>query len=108
MGVYAPLWLAVQLRIVFQLALGDSKKIYDLNSKQSNTRPSGAVETYFLGIMVTCCSATAFAKLPRMIRVEATVNAPLAEVWQAWTISAGAETFFAPKVNIQLAIGGGL
>lgn len=41
-----------------------------------------------------------------MIRVEATVKAPVAEVWQAWTTSAGAETFFAPKANIQLALGG--
>ena len=41
----------------------------------------------------------------RMIRVEATVQAPVAKVWRAWTTTEGAVEFFAPKANIQLAIG---
>jgi uncharacterized protein YndB with AHSA1/START domain len=45
-------------------------------------------------------------KSPRMVRVYDNVKAPKSDVWQAWTTSAGAETFFAPKANIQLAIGG--
>ena len=42
----------------------------------------------------------------RMIRVEATVKAPVARVWRAWTTTEGAAEFFAPKANIQLALGG--
>lgn len=42
----------------------------------------------------------------RAVHVEATVNAPVAEVWRVWTTSLGAEEFFAEKANIQLAIGG--
>ena len=42
----------------------------------------------------------------RAVRVEATINAPVSEVWRVWTTSNGAEEFFAQKANIQLAIGG--
>jgi uncharacterized protein YndB with AHSA1/START domain len=43
---------------------------------------------------------------PRVVRVEATINAPVSEVWRVWTTSKGAEEFFAEMANIQLAIGG--
>jgi len=43
---------------------------------------------------------------PRVVRVEATINAPVSEVWRVWTTSKGAEEFFAQMANIQLAIGG--
>ena len=42
----------------------------------------------------------------RAVRVEATVNAPVSEVWRLWTTSQGAEEFFAQQANIRLAIGG--
>ena len=42
----------------------------------------------------------------RMIQKEVTVAAPVAEIWQAWTTEEGALTFFAPKANVELAIGG--
>ena len=42
----------------------------------------------------------------RAVRVEATVKAPISEVWRVWTTSQGAEEFFAEKANIRLAIGG--
>jgi len=42
----------------------------------------------------------------RSVRIDGTVNAPVAEVWRVWTTSAGAEEFFAQKANIHLAIGG--
>lgn len=42
----------------------------------------------------------------RAVRVEATVDAPVAEVWRLWTTSQGDEEFFAQQANIQLAIGG--
>jgi uncharacterized membrane protein len=32
---------------------------------------------------------------PRVVRVEATINAPVSEVWRVWTTSKGAEEFFA-------------
>jgi uncharacterized protein YndB with AHSA1/START domain len=46
------------------------------------------------------------ARSARVVRVEATIKAPVAEVWRVWTTSKGAEEFFAPKANIQLSIGG--
>jgi len=42
----------------------------------------------------------------RAVRVEATIKAPVSEVWRVWTTSRGAEEFFAEKANIHLAIGG--
>ncbi len=42
----------------------------------------------------------------RMIRQEVIVSAPLAEVWRAWTTSQGAQAYFAPRANIELAVGG--
>src|SRR6266404_8316275 len=44
--------------------------------------------------------------LGRWVRVEATVKAPVAEVWRVLTTSEGAEEFFAEKANIRLAVGG--
>ena len=42
----------------------------------------------------------------RFVRAEATVQAPVSEVWRVWTTSEGAQEFFAEKANIRLAIGG--
>jgi uncharacterized protein YndB with AHSA1/START domain len=42
----------------------------------------------------------------RAVRVEGTVNAPIRQVWRAFTTSEGAEEFFAQRANIGLAIGG--
>lgn len=42
----------------------------------------------------------------RAVRAEATIQAPVSDVWRVWTTSQGAEEFFAQKANIQLAIGG--
>ncbi len=42
----------------------------------------------------------------RVIRKEVTVSASLEEVWEAWTINDGAETWFAPKTNIDPTVGG--
>jgi uncharacterized protein YndB with AHSA1/START domain len=41
-----------------------------------------------------------------VIRKEVTVNAPIEEVWNAWTSNDGATRFFAPKARIELAVGG--
>jgi uncharacterized protein YndB with AHSA1/START domain len=42
----------------------------------------------------------------RVIRKEVAVKGSLTEVWEAWTTSEGAVTFFAPEANVTLAIGG--
>ncbi|MGA3191832.1 MAG: SRPBCC domain-containing protein [Candidatus Bathyarchaeia archaeon] len=42
----------------------------------------------------------------QMIRKEVVVNAPVKAVWDAWTTPEGAVTFFAPRANIRLAVGG--
>lgn len=42
----------------------------------------------------------------RDLRKEVTVAGPVDDVWTAWTTSEGAQTFFAPKANIQLEPGG--
>lgn len=42
----------------------------------------------------------------RVIRKEVTVSASLEEVWEAWTTNEGAETWFAPKTNIDPTVGG--
>ena len=46
------------------------------------------------------------ANSERVVRVQGNVNAPVAEVWRAFTTSQGAQEFFAQKANIHLAIGG--
>ena len=42
----------------------------------------------------------------RVITCSITVPAPVAEVWQAWTTEAGAQSFFAPRCIIDLRPGG--
>jgi uncharacterized protein YndB with AHSA1/START domain len=42
----------------------------------------------------------------RRIRKEVAVNGSTEDVWDAWTTSSGAQTFFAPRANIKLDIGG--
>ncbi len=51
-------------------------------------------------------ATAAGTSVPRAVRVEGTVKAPVAEVWRVWTTSQGAEEFFAEKANIGLTIGG--
>ncbi len=54
----------------------------------------------------TATPAAAAAVSPRVLRAEAVVDAPAAEVWRAWSTSSGASAFLAPRVNIDLRIGG--
>jgi len=44
--------------------------------------------------------------LSRVIRKEVKVNASIEEVWKAWTTNEGATMFFAPRVRIELTVGG--
>jgi uncharacterized protein YndB with AHSA1/START domain len=45
-------------------------------------------------------------EMERKIQKGAVVPAPVEAVWQAWTTEAGATSFFAPKANVELVIGG--
>jgi uncharacterized protein YndB with AHSA1/START domain len=61
-------------------------------------------------LSVAILTALAFARVAsadtgRALRVETTVKGPVAAVWEAWTTSAGAQTFFATKANIELQLG---
>ena len=42
----------------------------------------------------------------RVLQREVKVNAPIEQVWNAWTTNEGATRFFAPKARIELTIGG--
>jgi uncharacterized protein YndB with AHSA1/START domain len=42
----------------------------------------------------------------KKIQKKVTVSTSVADVWQAWTTPEGALTFFAPKANVELKIGG--
>lgn len=42
----------------------------------------------------------------RVIRKHVTVPAPLEEVWQAWTTTAGVTTFFGPAAKVEAVVGG--
>ncbi len=44
--------------------------------------------------------------IERAITREISIPAPLTEVWHAWTTKEGAESFFAPRCNIDLKPGG--
>ncbi len=42
----------------------------------------------------------------KVVSVQIDVPAPLPDVWKAWTTEEGAQSFFAPKCNIDLTPGG--
>ena len=44
--------------------------------------------------------------MERMIEKSVIVPAAIQPVWDAWTTSEGAQTFFAPRANIELSVGG--
>lgn len=44
--------------------------------------------------------------MERVILKKTTVDAGVAEVWDAWTTPGGAKTFFAPEARLTLSIGG--
>jgi len=45
-------------------------------------------------------------KPERAVYAEATVDAPLRDVWQAWTTEAGVRSFFAPACRVKLRLQG--
>jgi uncharacterized protein YndB with AHSA1/START domain len=44
--------------------------------------------------------------MERALKFQVDVNAPIKEVWQAWTTDAGARTFFAPECKVDAQPGG--
>lgn len=44
--------------------------------------------------------------MERRITQTISINAPVSEVWKAWTTEEGAKTFFAPECSIKLQVGG--
>jgi len=42
----------------------------------------------------------------RMIEKQGVVNAPIEEVWKAWTTTEGVKSFFAPDANVEARSGG--
>jgi uncharacterized protein YndB with AHSA1/START domain len=80
-----------------------------------NTTRHAGTEKTLIGI----AAVTSFALLPaldvaavpgssdeRAVHAEVIVNASRSDVWKAWSSNEGAETFFAPKTNIDTRIGG--
>jgi uncharacterized protein YndB with AHSA1/START domain len=59
-----------------------------------------------LVVLLLGLPALAAAAPAREVKKEVVVAAPPAEVYAAWTTNAGAQTFFAPKTNIELRMGG--
>lgn len=47
-----------------------------------------------------------FSAFPKPIKLSALIQAPLSDVWQAWTTEDGARTFFAPECRIEYRVGG--
>jgi uncharacterized protein YndB with AHSA1/START domain len=78
------------------------------------TRHSGSKKTWILLMALTSSAllpalgieAAPRASADRAVHAEVIVNASQSEVWKAWSTNEGAETFFAPKTNIDVRIGG--
>ncbi|MGH7726958.1 MAG: SRPBCC family protein [Candidatus Eiseniibacteriota bacterium] len=51
-------------------------------------------------------AATALGQSERMLHAELTVDAPVKEVWNAWTTAEGIATFFAPAGHVDLRVDG--
>jgi uncharacterized protein YndB with AHSA1/START domain len=64
------------------------------------------VKSSWLAVLVLLsCSVMASAE-ERAIDKQVVVAAPIDKVWQAWTTSAGIQTFFAPEAEIEPRVGG--
>ena len=58
------------------------------------------------GTITGSTPAAPVGRSDRHLEKEVIVKAPIEQVWSAWTTSKGLAAFFAPKSNIDLAIGG--
>ena len=66
------------------------------------------MKTLFAGIALlftaACAGNTAAAE--RMIEKQGVVNAPIEDVWKAWTTTEGVKSFFAPDAKVEARSGG--
>jgi uncharacterized protein YndB with AHSA1/START domain len=68
-------------------------------------RSHGALVAATCALLIAC-SAAAQSLAPDIIVVK-TINAPVADVWKAWTTTDGIESFFAPKAaKVEPWVGG--
>ena len=58
----------------------------------------------FAAFVAFACGAPAAAE--RAIDKQVVVNAPIADVWNAWTTTEGVKTFFAPDARVEARVGG--
>lgn len=66
-------------------------------------RHQGLAAIFAVAFAVTLPSNAA---ADRILRAEITVEAPVADVWRAWTTAAGIATFFAPEGRVDLRVDG--
>jgi len=59
-------------------------------------------------LLIVAANVADAQKLDRNIHIETIVNAPVAEVWKAWTTQKGLESFLAPECRIDLRVNGTL
>ncbi len=57
-------------------------------------------------IMVACSGMLVATPGERVIHAEVTVDAPIEQVWEAWTTEAGVTSFFAPGCKIDTCVDG--
>ena len=70
-----------------------------------DARLAGALVAATCALLIAC-SAAAQSLAPDIIVVK-TINAPVADVWKAWTTPDGIESFFAPKApKVEPWVGG--
>jgi len=59
-----------------------------------------------LAAIALLLAAAHAAGAERMIEKQGVVNAPIEEVWKAWTTTEGVKSFFAPDANVEARSGG--
>jgi len=59
-----------------------------------------------MAFIIAAGIATGAAAAERMIEKQAVVNAPIGEVWKAWTTTEGVKSFFAPDAKVEPRVGG--
>jgi uncharacterized protein YndB with AHSA1/START domain len=57
-------------------------------------------------LVLLCLLAAPLASATESIQTDGIVNAPVADVWNAWATSAGLRSWLAPNADIDLRVGG--
>ena len=61
---------------------------------------------FILVLLILCAAPAAFALTEPYVHAEVIVNAPVDDVWNAWTTVDGVKSFFAGGANIEPKVGG--